>query len=62
MTPILFFVLIGFLATVGAMFAGSISMARGGEYDRAHSFLFMEARVILQALTVGLILLAVLAW
>jgi hypothetical protein len=37
-------------------------MARGGRYDRAHSFPLMEAEVIVQALAIGLLLIAALFW
>jgi Hypoxia induced protein conserved region len=41
-----------------ALVMGIASMARGGEYDRAHSAQFMGWRVGLQALTFALLLLA----
>ena len=62
MSPITFLVIIGLLATIGVMIGGGISMARGGLYDEKHGFQWMEARVILQAITVILILIAVLVW
>jgi hypothetical protein len=37
-------------------------MARGEAYDDKHWLQWMEARVILQAVTIALILIAVIAW
>jgi hypothetical protein len=39
-----------------------VSRAWGGRYDRAHSFPLMEAEVIVQALAIGLLLIAALFW
>ncbi|MEE9559638.1 MAG: twin transmembrane helix small protein [Acidiferrobacterales bacterium] len=50
---------IGLLATTGALVAGIVSMARGGQFDQAHSNQLMFARVGLQAVTL-LCLLVVL--
>ncbi|MFQ5755399.1 MAG: twin transmembrane helix small protein [Acidiferrobacterales bacterium] len=50
---------IGLLATTGALVTGIVSMARGGQFDQAHSTQLMFARVGLQAVTL-LCLLVVL--
>lgn len=62
MSPMILLITLGVLATVGVMVAGGYSMARGGRYDEAHGFPLMEARVVLQALTVGLVIIATLFW
>lgn len=62
MSPMEFLIVLGLLGVVGIMFFGGYSMARGGEYDDAHAFEIMEARVIAQGITVWLILIALLFW
>lgn len=62
MTPIMFFILVAFLGTLAMLLAGGISMVRGGKFDMDHSLELMEGRVLLQALTLGLIIIAVFAW
>jgi len=57
-----FMIVVGLLAVVAVMTFGGYSMARGGQYDDSHSFELMEARVIVQAITVGLIIIALLFW
>jgi len=57
----LFVILIG-LAAFAVMVAGGFSMARGGSFDELHSAQLMEARVIIQAIAVGLIAIALLFW
>ncbi len=44
-------IVIGLLATSGALLTGIVSMGRGGEFDRLHSHQLMFARVGLQAIT-----------
>ncbi len=44
-------IVIGVLATTGALLTGIVSMGRGGEFDRLHSHQLMLARVGLQAIT-----------
>jgi hypothetical protein len=51
-------IVIGLLATTGALLMGVVSMARGGEFDRRHSTELMFARVGLQALTLICLLIA----
>jgi len=58
----IFLITIAFLATVVILLAGGLSMVRGGKFDDLHGQPLMEARVILQALTLLLLLIAVLAW
>jgi len=62
MTMIHVFILMGLLATVGALIAGEVSMAHGGRFDEQHADQLMWLRVGLQALTVMLIILALLFW
>ncbi|MFQ6022248.1 MAG: twin transmembrane helix small protein [Acidiferrobacterales bacterium] len=49
---------VGLLATTGALLTGIASMARGGEFDRAHSYQLMFARVGLQAITLICLMIA----
>lgn len=44
-------IVIGLLATSGALLTGIVSMGRGGEFDRLHSHQLMFARVGLQGIT-----------
>lgn len=46
------------LATLGVMFTGAITMAKGGEFNRKYGNKFMQARVALQAITLLLLVLA----
>ena len=62
MSPIDLLIGLGVLATLGVLIAGAYSMARAGHYDEVHAFPLMEARVVLQALTVGLVVIAALFW
>jgi len=62
MTPIVVLVVLGLLGTLVVLGFGGYSMARGGRYDEKHSFPLMEARVVLQALTIMLVVLAALFW
>jgi len=51
-------VMLGVLATVWTLLRGINSMAHGGDYDSKHSHQLMFQRVGLQALTVLLVILA----
>jgi len=62
MNMMTFFVIFAFLATVAVLFAGAVSMVRGGKFDWEHSGQFMEGRVLLQATALVLIVLAALFW
>lgn len=62
MSPIAFLIILGVLATVVAMVGGGISMARGGTYNDQHSFQWMEARMVFQAITLLLLVIAALSW
>lgn len=53
-------VAIGMAATVAALLTGILSMAHGGDFDDRHSHQLMFARVGFQALTVALVVLALL--
>ena len=54
------FVILALLATVVTLGMGIRSMARGGDYDQAHDTQFMTWRVILQAVTFVLLVLALI--
>jgi len=62
MSPIMFFIIIAFIGTLAMLFAGGISMVKGGKFDLTHSVEFMEGRLLLHAITLGLIVIAVFAW
>ena len=62
MSGIGFFIVLAALASLAIFIAGGISMARGGKYDRAHAIPLMEAEVIVQALVVGMVIIAALFW
>lgn len=49
---------IGLLATVGTLLLGVASMARGDDFDQAHSHQLMFARVGLQGVTLLCLLIA----
>lgn len=51
---------IAMLATLGVLFAGMLTMARGGEFNRKYGNKFMRARVILQGIALLLFALLVL--
>lgn len=55
------FVILAMLATVVTLGMGIFSMARGGEYDRQHGTQLMGWRVGLQALTLVLLGVALIA-
>ena len=48
-------IIIALLATLGVLFFGIITMARGGEFNARHSNKLMRARVICQFLAAALI-------
>jgi len=58
MSIMTFFIILAFLATAGVLVAGGVSMVRGGKFDWAHAGEFMEGRVLLQAVTLALIVIA----
>jgi len=62
MNVITFFVILAFLGTIGMLMAGGMSMVKGGKYDLAHATDFMQGRILLQAITLGLIIIAIFAW
>lgn len=53
--------IVAMLAVVGVLFAGVVSMARGGEFNARWGNRLMRWRVALQAVAVGLALLLVWA-
>lgn len=60
MTALTAIIVIGLLATAGALLSGIVSMAHGGDFDQRHSHQFMFARVGLQGITLLLIVLVLL--
>ncbi len=42
------------MATIGVLFAGLISMARGGDFNRRNSNKLMRARIVCQAVALAL--------
>lgn len=62
MSAITIFVILIGLTAFAVMVVGGVSMARGGSFDEHHSAQLMEARVIVQAIAVGLIAIALLFW
>lgn len=62
MSPIEFFIIVALFATIAITIAGSVSLFRGGEYDATHSNGLMVTRCCMQALTIGLILIAAFSW
>ena len=55
LVPLMFFAM---LATLGVLFFGIFTMARGGDFNRKHSNRIMRARIVLQGL--ALLLFAVI--
>ncbi|MDH5573066.1 MAG: HIG1 domain-containing protein [Gammaproteobacteria bacterium] len=62
MNAILFFIILAFVATIGMLMAGGLSMLKGGIFDMQHSEEFMEGRLLMHAITLGLIVIAIFAW
>lgn len=52
------FIIIAGIATIAVLFLGLFSMARGGEFNRKYGNLFMRFRVLFQAITIALVLIA----
>ena len=52
---------VAMLMTLGVLFAGMLSMARGGEFNRKHGNRLMRWRVIMQGIALLLLALAMLA-
>lgn len=61
MTVLTTAIILAMLTTAGALLWGIGSMARGGKFDRHHSYKFMFARVGLQGVTLLLLLIALFA-
>lgn len=57
-----FFVILALIGTIAVLVAGGISFVHGGKFDSVHAESLMEGRVIMQAITIGLIVLALLVW
>lgn len=62
MGVITFFITLAILGTVALLFAGGVSMAHGGKFDKIHSEEFMWMRVVMQGIALGLIVIATLFW
>ncbi|HEX9180883.1 MAG TPA: twin transmembrane helix small protein [Burkholderiales bacterium] len=60
MTIIANLAIVAMFLTVASLFIGIGSMAEGGEFDDRHSHELMFGRVALQALTVALVIVALL--
>lgn len=54
-------VVIAMLITLGVLFTGLFSMARGGEFNAKYGNKLMRARVVAQAVAIALFALAMLA-
>ena len=52
---------IAMLVTLGVLFSGLITMARGGEFNRKHSNKLMRWRVIAQGVALLLFAIAIMA-
>jgi hypothetical protein len=52
--------ILAMLATLGVLFVGLFSMARGGEFNRRNSNKLMRARIICQAVALALFALLML--
>ena len=55
-------VVIAMLLTLGVLFLGLFSMARGGEFAKRNSNRFMRWRVIMQGIAVVLFLIFMMTW
>ena len=53
--------IIAMVMTLGVLFAGMFSMARGGEFNRKHGNRLMRWRVIMQGIALVILALAMLA-
>jgi len=62
MSAIAFLVVLMVLAAFLVTMAGGVSMSRGGRYDLLHAFPLMEARVILSAIALGMLIISTLFW
>lgn len=58
----MFFIVPAFMGRGAVWVAGGLSMARDGKFDTLHAEEFMEGRIIMQLITLGLIVIAALAW
>ena len=62
MNAILFFILLAFIGTIAMLMAGGISMVKGGKFDLTHANELMQGRLLLHFITLGLIIIAIIAW
>lgn len=53
-------IVVAMLMTLGVLFAGMLTMARGGEFNRKHGNRLMRWRVALQGLAIVLFAIAML--
>ena len=54
-------IVLSMLSVVGVLALGVVSMIKGGEFNKRHGNKLMQARVILQGVTVALLALAYFA-
>ena len=54
------FIVIAMIATLGVLIAGVIGMASGSAFNQRYANKLMRARVLLQAITVGLFVIVLL--
>ena len=62
MSVITFFIVLALLGTLAMLMAGGVSMLRGGQFDLQHANELMQGRLLMHAITLGLIIIAVFAW
>ena len=62
MTAITFFIVLALLGTIAMLMAGGVSMLKGGQFDTQHANEFMQGRLLMHAITLGLIAIALFAW
>jgi hypothetical protein len=58
--PVFVLLIVALLVTLGVLFLGLFSMARGGEFNRKYGNLFMRFRVAAQLAAILLLLLLIL--
>lgn len=51
---VFFLLILAMVATIGVLFAGLISMARGGDFNRRNANKLMRARIVCQAVALAL--------
>jgi hypothetical protein len=59
---VLALLIIAMLLTLGVLFLGLFSMAKGGEFDKRNANRFMRWRVIMQGVAVLLFVIFMMTW